>query len=278
VTNPDSSAAGYSVTAIDLGTSAIRGPELFWMAEWDRWFPLQFMSILIEGPGVRALINTSPPEDLDALAAILPGVEWLDHKSRAHLKRTPDQMLQTALRRRGVEPEEITHVVLTPLELYATGTVDQFQQARIVMSRRGWEHFHVTHHHPHDRRWRSFLEPTLIALVTDDWDRVALLEDEDEVAPGIRTWWAGTHHRSSLVVEVDTPDGVVCVSDAFFYYENLESNRVIGLCENIYEAESSYARVRKAAQHIVPLHDPAVFARYPGGAITRPNAATGLRS
>jgi len=242
------------------------------MSEWDRWFPLQFMSVLVEGPGVRALINTSPPDDIESLRASLPGVEWLDPKSPAALQRDADQALLGALQRRGIAPGDITHVVLTPLEIYATGTIDQFPSARIAMSRRGWLHFHATHSHPHDRRWRSFLRSTLVDLVTEGWDRVLLLEDEDRLAPGIRTWWAGTHHRSTLVVEIDSSEGLVSVSDAFFYYENLEANRVIGLCENIYEAEKTYARVRRTARHVVPLHDPAVFQRYDGGLIARPEA------
>jgi hypothetical protein len=69
------------------------------------------------------------------------------------------------------------------------------------------------------------------------------------------------------VVEIDTEAGVVAVSDSFFYYENVEQGKLLGLCENMYEALNCNARVLKNADHIVPIHEPKVFARYPGGLI-----------
>lgn len=158
-------------------------------------------------------------------------------------------------------------MLLTPLELYTTGTLHLFDRAQTCITRRGWVHFHTTHDHPHDKRWRSFPQDTLVELVAGSWDRVRLLDDEDEVLPGLRTWWSGAHHRESMVVEIDTATGVVAVSDSFFYYENVEDGRLLGLNENMYEALACNERVLATAQHIVPIHDPKVFDRYPGGVI-----------
>lgn len=157
-------------------------------------------------------------------------------------------------------------VLLTPLELYTTGTLHKFRSAQICIAKRGWVHFHTTHDHPHDDRWRSIPKDTLVDLVTDSWDRVRLLEDEDEIAPGLRTWWSGAHHRESIV-EVDTAVGTVAISDSYFFYENVEDGEMLGLCENMYEALDCYARVRATARHIVPIHDVKVFDRCPDGVI-----------
>ena len=107
-------------------------------------------------------------------------------------------------------------------------------------------------------------------LVTDWWERVSLLEDEHEIAPGLRTWFSGVHHRSSLVVEVDTDVGTVAISDSFFVYENVEGGVPLGLNESFDEMLATNRRVLATARHIVPLYDPAVFARYPGGVIAPP--------
>lgn len=32
----------FAVRALPVGRTEIPGPELFWMGEWDRWFPLSF--------------------------------------------------------------------------------------------------------------------------------------------------------------------------------------------------------------------------------------------
>jgi hypothetical protein len=257
----------YSVRVLSVGESKIRGPEVFWMSHWDEILPLAFNVTLIQGGGVTALVNTSPPDDDTVTRRDFPQMRYLHLAPRGDLVRTPEQTMLGALASAGLGPDDITHLLLTPLELYTTGTLDKFRRAQICMSKRGWIHFHTTHQHPHDSRWRSFPRDILVDLVTDSWDRVRLLEDEDSIAPGLRTWWSGAHHRESMVVEVDTAAGTVAISDSFFYYENVEEDALLGLCENMYEALACNERVRKTAASLVPIHDPKVFQRYPGGII-----------
>jgi hypothetical protein len=257
----------YSVRVLSVGESRIRGPEVFWMSHWDEILPLAFNVTLIQGEGITALVNTSPPDDDSGTRRDFPGMRYLHLAPAGDLVRTPEQTMEGALASVGLRPDDITHLLLTPLELDTTGTLDKVRRAQICLSKRGWIHFHTTHEHPHDSRWRSFPRHILVDLVTDSWDRVRLLEDEDAVAPGLRTWWSGAHHRESIVVEADTVAGTVAISDSFFYYENVEDGALLGLCENMYEALACYERVRKSASCIVPIHDPKVFRRHPGGRI-----------
>jgi hypothetical protein len=257
----------YSVRVLSVGESKIRGPEVFWMSHWDEILPLAFNVTLIQGGGITALVNTSPPDDDSGTRRDFPQMSYLHNAPDGDLARTPDQTMEGALALAGLRPDDITHLLLTPLELYTTGTLDKFRRAQICMAKRGWVHFHTTHGHPHDSRWRSFPREILVDLVTDSWDRVRLLEDEDSIAPGLRTWWSGAHHRESIVVEVDTEAGTVAISDSFFYYENVEEEALLGLSENMYEALACNERVRKSARYLVPIHDPKVFQRHPGGII-----------
>jgi hypothetical protein len=103
--------------------------------------------------------------------------------------------------------------------------------------------------------------------VTEAWDRVRLLGDEDEIVPGLRTWWAGTHHRASMAVEIDTTAGVAVVSDAFFYQENVLENRPLGISESLEEGLACYARTRRVADHVLPLTDPRLVEQYPEGVV-----------
>ncbi len=57
-----------------------------------------------------------------------------------------------ALAAAGVAPEDVTDIILTPIVRYTTDTLDQFPNATIHISKRGWIHFHTTHQHPHDHR------------------------------------------------------------------------------------------------------------------------------
>jgi hypothetical protein len=256
----------YGVRALKVGQVEIPGPELYWMSDWDRWYPLFFNVVLAQGDDVTLLVNTGAPEDLTQINEVWTGI----FGERGRYVRSPDETIEAQLARVGVRPEDVTHLVVTPFQLYSTAGIPLFSKAEICLSKRGWVHYHTTHEHPHDLRWSSISEEVLSYLLIDAWERVRLLEDEDEVVPGIRTWWAGTHHRASVAVEIDTAAGPVITSDAFFYYENVEENRILGINENMYEALACYDRVRRVADHIVPLYDPKVFERYSDGVVAPP--------
>lgn len=258
----------WSVDIVSVGSSLIAGPEVFWMSHWNEVLPLAFNVAVIRRGDTVMLVNTSPPVDTTSLEEEFPAMRYLHDVPRGDLVRESGEQLFTELRTLGIAPEDVDYVLLTPLEQYTTGTLSAFTRAQICMTRRGWVHFHTTHEHPHDSRWRSFSRETLVDLVTESWSRVRLLEDEDEVLPGVRTWWSGAHHRESMVVEVDTERGTVAVSDAFFYFENVEENRLLGLNESMEETLATNARVRRTADLLVPIHDPKVFDRYPGGAVS----------
>ena len=59
----------------------------------------------------------------------------------------------------------------------------------------------------------------------------------------------------------------MAVSDSYFTTTTWSATTRIGLCESFEEALACHARVRRTASHLVPIHDPAVFDRYPGGVI-----------
>lgn len=253
----------FTVTALTVAQFNAPGPEVFWMSAWDTWVPLAVNSVLAESNTAKVLINTGPPSDLSDLNAM-----WkLAVGERCQLTVNPGQRIEDQLADRGVRLDEITHVVLTPFQLYTFGGLHLFPNAEILVSKTGWIHFHTTHSHPHDSRWHSIPRETLVSMVTEDWDRTRLLEDEDEIVPGVRSWWTGNHHRASLAVEIDSTAGKVVASDAFFVYANVEDGRPLGISENMYEGLTAYQRARDTADHLIPLYDPTVQDRYPGGVI-----------
>lgn len=249
----------YGVRILHLGFGEVPGPEVYWMSDWDQWYRLAFQAFLIEGEGVRALVGTGPAQDLSEMNARWAGFLG----ERAAFQREDGQWLPDQLSAHGLALEDITHVLLTPLQLYTTANADRFPRAQICLTRRGWTHFHSTHRHPHDDRWTSIPPQVLSYLTHDAWDRVRLLEDEDEIAPGLRTWWTGSHHRASMAVEAESTAGVVTITDAYFTERNLREDHPIGICENMYEALDAQARVRRVADHALTLYDEGQLERYP---------------
>lgn len=254
---------GYSVQLLPVGRADVPGPELYWMSGWDQWYPLLFQVALIRGGDVTALVNTGPARDLEPMNA-----HWVKVLGeRAPMRRAAGEFVLDQLDANHVAPEDVTHVILTPLQLYTVSNVMSFPNAQICIAERGWVHFHTTHDHPHDDRATSIPDDLLVHLVTNAWPRVRLLADSDEIAPGLRSWTCGVHHRASMVVEVDTSEGVVAISDAYFYLDNIEGGRPMGITENLYEAIDTYDRVRRTADVIVPLYDPGNLDRFPDGRV-----------
>jgi len=253
----------YTVRLVPTGSSYVRGPEAFWMDRWDEWVQLVFYVVVIQGAGRTILINTGPPDDLSDINRV-----WLGYlgDARAALVVSDNQRMPDALARHGVEAAVVDTVVLSPFSAYATGGLQHFPSATIVLSRHGWEHFMTT---PGGDRTAE--RPTriplahLARLVTDWWPRVRLLEDEDEVAPGIRTTRTGVHDRGSLAVRIPTARGTVVYSDSAYHNENIERRHPIGLAYDLDQARASYELIAASADVLVAAFDPGHMERFEGG-------------
>lgn len=253
----------YTVQALNGGSHWVPGPEVFWMDCWNQREELNAIIYLIHGGENNILVNTGPPQDLTAL-----NQAWLEFFGfpEAQVVRTDAQLPQNLLRSQGLTPDDITHVIVTPLQAYATANIPLFRNAEICISRRGWiEDFQAPYYHLHVPRHLRIPPDVNHYLQNDGWEKLRLLGDEEEILPGLRTFWAGVHHRSSLAVCVETTAGTVILTDSFFKYGNLENRRYLGVMESMMEADATWARIRKEAQIAASIYDPEVFTRYPGG-------------
>ena len=255
----------YSVQAFNGGTFWVPGPEVYWMENWNTREEMNAIIYLIRGGGHNILINTGPPQDLTVI-----NNAWLGFFGypEAQIVRTDDQLPQNILRSQGLTPADIDTVLVTPLQAYATANIHMFTNATIGISRRGWiEDFQAPYYHLHVPRHLRIPVEVNNYLQNEGWEKVRLLADEEEILPGLRVFWAGVHHRSSMAVAVDTEKGTVILTDCFFKYGNVEAGRYLGVMESMMEADSTWARIRKEADIFASIYDPEVFARHPGGVI-----------
>jgi glyoxylase-like metal-dependent hydrolase (beta-lactamase superfamily II) len=95
-------------------------------------------------------------------------------------------------------------------------------------------------------------------------DRLRLLDDEEEILPGLRAFWTGAHHRSSMAYVIDTAKGPVVASDCFFKYANVEKMIPLGIMESLEECMRAYERITKVKGILLPLYDPLVAERFAG--------------
>ncbi len=253
----------YSVQAFNAGTFWVPGPEVYWMENWNQREEMNVIIYLVRGGDRNILINTGPPQDLTIL-----NQAWLNFIGypEAQIVRTESQLPQNILLSEGITPDDISTVIVTPLQAYATANIPLFRKATICISRRGWiEDFQAPSYHLHVPRHLRIPPDVNNYLQNEGWEKVRLLADEDEILPGLRVFWAGVHHRSSLAVCIETHAGTVLITDSFFKYGNVEAGRYLGVMESMMEADATWARIRKEADIYASIYDPEVFARYPNG-------------
>lgn len=253
--------ATYSIQALKMAEAEVPGPEVFWMSHWNEWVKLHFYMVVLRGNGITAVINTGPPSDISQLNRAWGAFAG----PRCQMIRGEEERPELALARIGVDPADVDFVLLTPLQSYATANIPLFSKARICLSRRGWiEDVIARPSSSHGSREFCVPDSVLKYLLFEAQDRLRLIEDEEEICPGIRAWWAGVHHRSSMVYSVDTDAGVVMIGDCAMKYENL-TGPPLGIAESLLEAATTYTRIQREASIFLPLYDPEVLVRYPNG-------------
>src|SRR2546421_8303598 len=254
----------YQVQVLRMGQCEVAGPEVYWMNHWNDWVTLYFWMVVIRGNGITAIINTGPPEDLTDLNA-----RWIGgFGERGCMKREESERPVKALAALGIKPEDVTHVLITPLQSYATANIQLFRNAQVCISKRGWiEDFHAEKFPMHVPRKFRISDETLQYLMFEGHEKLRLLEDEAEILPGLRCFWAGVHHRSSMVYLIQTAKGKVAVSDCVFKFKNIEEMEPLGIQESLEEFHITCNRIKRDADIFLPLYEPDILQRYPGGEI-----------
>lgn len=248
----------YTIQLLKMGQCEVPGPEVYWMSNWNTWETLHFWMVLIRGGDKNILVNTGPPRDLTPMNAVWS--EAIDPRSQ--FERKEEERPENALRRVGLSPADIDYVLVTPLQAYATGNIARFTNAKICISRCGWiEDFHAPKFDMHIPRKLRIPDESLRYLVLEAPEKLRLLDDEDEILPGLRCFWTGVHHRSSMAYAISTARGTVIASDCFFKYPNVEENIPLGIMESLDECMTAYKRIRKEADILLPLYDPKAIER-----------------
>ena len=255
----------YTIQGFNAGTFWVPRPEVYWMQGWGEREEMNLIIFLVQGGGKNILINTGPPRDLSIM-----NKAWLDFFGfdEAQIVRAEEQRPEQILKSKGLRPEDIDLVIVTPLQAYATANIHLFRNAQICISRKGWiEDFQAPYYHLHVPRHMRIPPEVNNFLQNEGWEHLRLLSDEEEVSPGIRTFWAGVHHRSSIAICIETEKGTALITDSFFKYGNLEGGHYLGVMESMMEADATWKRIKQESSLIASIYDPEFFKRFPGGVL-----------
>lgn len=213
------------------------------------WMPCSAYLILGAGGPIVVDAGIRSAEELTAASGI-------------PFRQSKDQTLEANLRRHGIEAGDIETVVFTHLHNDHTGVCDQFPNARLVMQR---------------EELRYAAAPTfpfvfydridIAKLINPLWPQLELVQGDVEIAPGVRTVVTGGHAPYHQMVYVDLDSGQAVITGDVMYIAELAiaERRPPGYVVNMEDAISGLQRAIADADHLLPMHDAAVYEKYPEG-------------
>jgi glyoxylase-like metal-dependent hydrolase (beta-lactamase superfamily II) len=166
------------------------------------------------------------------------------------------------LGRHGVEPGDVDLLVLTHLHVDHSGLVDGFPNARLLVQRSELQYAAAPLHPV-----RFYDRVDIGKLVGPLFDRIDFVEGDVDVMDGVRCVFTGGHSPGHQMVYVDVPSGTAVITGDNVYLadramqEGIQPGYVVSLPQTI----AAIDRIRRDADHVLPMHDAVVYERYPDG-------------
>lgn len=154
--------------------------------------------------------------------------------------------LQKSLAELHVEPEEVDTIFLSRLHYDHLNNVAYFPNAKIICGRREWEYATQT---------KDEWTPLESILYLQRERTVELVEDNQEILPGMRALWVPGHTPGQMALAIDTEEGVlVLAGDSVKNRSELE----LEFSDQYVDQEAStnsIRRIKKMAYKVLPGHD-----------------------
>ncbi|MFI6348154.1 N-acyl homoserine lactonase family protein [Streptomyces sp. NPDC050560] len=187
--------------------------------------------------------------------------EVAERRGRELLTPVPE-----ALRRAGVDPDAVGHVVLTHFHYDHIGNVDLFPRAQLVAG--GREYRFWTGETARQPLFSTAVEAAEVDAVrrAEAEHRLTLVPERDPGIPGVVFHEVPGHTPGQLVVEVGTAGRpVLLASDASHLYEEFEKERPFHIASSLPDMYEGlrWLRGRGRDAVVVPGHDARVLERFP---------------
>lgn len=176
---------------------------------------------------------------------------------------TPPELL----RRLGVEPDDVDHLVLSHFHFDHIGHIASFPNARITVQEEEMRFWFGPYAGVGE--YPALCDPADLSqlVAANVQGRLRWLNGDADILPGVSAHLVGGHTPGSQVLRVLTERGpVVLAADASHFYANVEQNRPYAIVHTLPRMYTAFTTMRALAdpgECVVPGHDPDVMARYP---------------
>jgi glyoxylase-like metal-dependent hydrolase (beta-lactamase superfamily II) len=178
----------------------------------------------------------------------------------------PDEAVKLA----GVQPEEITDIVISHAHWDHLGGIDLFPKANVWIQKEEYRYYTGEAWQPKGNHGGIDPEDVLAMVRINTQGRLRLVDgDNVEIFPGIRAYTGGHHTYAAQYIRVEGTPPFVLASDNCYLYRNLAEHKASATFSeefwpaNIKNQERMIELAGGNPDRVIPGHDAAQFQKYP---------------
>lgn len=237
----------YRIRPLFLGSKVSDKSESLYLYPRGEEVRCCYCCFLVEGEGHKFLVDVG-----------MPSQEYIAGKPFTVLEDAV--RFEDALKRAGVDPEEIHIVILTHLHYDHCFNLDKLPNARIYVQKR--ELANALAPMPCERRVYSLLPECGAPGWLSGVGRFEVVDGDCEILPGVHVYLMPGHSPGSQSVSVCTSEGIyVMTGDYIPILDNYEKCIPNTIHSSLREWYESYEKLSRLNAKLLPGHDMRVFDR-----------------
>ena len=209
---------------------------------------------LIRGGGRNILFDSGYHRD--TFLKFFPSTEYI----------RPDEAVKLA----GIQPEEITDIVISHAHWDHLGGIDLFPKATVWIQKEEFRYYTGDAWQPGGKHGGIDPEDVQQLVKLNTQGRLRLVDGDDiEILPGIRAYIGGRHTYASQYMRVEGTPPFVLASDNCYLYRNLSEHKASATfsvddhAANIKNQERMIQLAGGSPDRVIPGHDVLQFQKYP---------------